>query len=213
MLSTIVGMELRQRALQVLCLSDVDQKVAQTLHMQTQAASFPIADKAPDEPLDLPGRPERPALLAHSQVARRSPATPAGRAVLLHAIAHIEFKAVMLLVLIVTLVCSFFLYVMYARGVFEPTQRLVLVSDDSEGVNVGMDLTFSGFPIGRVRQIELSPDGKARIVIDVPHKDAHWLRTTSIFTMERGMVGDTRIRAFSSGGSLASIARRISSVW
>ena len=71
-------------------------------------------------------------------------------------IAHIEFKAVMLLVLIVTLVCSFFLYVMYARGVFEPTQRLVLVSDDSEGVNVGMDLTFSGFPIGRVRQIELS---------------------------------------------------------
>ncbi|MBK7051180.1 MAG: MCE family protein [Rhodoferax sp.] len=112
-------------------------------------------------------------------------------------IAHIEFKAVMLLVLIVTLVCSFFLYVMYARGVFEPTQRLVLVSDDSEGVNVGMDLTFSGFPIGRVRQIELSPDGKARIVIDVPHKDAHWLRTTSIFTMERGMVGDTRIRAFS----------------
>ncbi|MGP1691488.1 MAG: ferritin-like domain-containing protein [Giesbergeria sp.] len=87
-------MELRQRALQVLCLSDVDQKVAQTLHMQTQAASFSIADKAPDEPLDLPGRPERPALLAHSQVARRSPATPAGRAVLLHAIAHIEFNAI-----------------------------------------------------------------------------------------------------------------------
>ena len=87
-------MELRQRALQVLCLSDVDQKVAQTLHMQTQAASFSIADKAPDEPLDLPGRPERPALLAHSQVAPRSPATPAGRAVLLHAIAHIEFIAI-----------------------------------------------------------------------------------------------------------------------
>ena len=112
-------------------------------------------------------------------------------------IAHIEFKAVMLLVLIVTLVCSFFLYVMYARGVFEPTQRLVLVSDDSEGVNVGMDLTFSGFPIGRVRQIELSPDGKARIVIDVPHKDAHWLRSSSVFTMENGLVGSTRIRAFS----------------
>nr|MDP2191465.1 mammalian cell entry protein [Rhodoferax sp.] len=113
------------------------------------------------------------------------------------AIAHIEFKAVMLLVLITTLVLSFLFYVMYARGVFESTQQLVLVADDSEGVIVGMDLTFSGFPIGRVRRIELAADGKARIMIDVPRKDAHWLRSSSIFTMERGMVGETRIRAFS----------------
>ena len=62
---------------------------------------------------------------------------------------------------------------------------------------VGMEVTFSGFPIGRVQRIELSTDGKARMVVDVPRKDAHWLRTSSIFTMERGMVGDTRIRAFS----------------
>jgi len=113
------------------------------------------------------------------------------------AITHIERKAVLLLVLVTSLVVGFFLYVMYARGVFESTQQLVLVADDSEGVLVGMDLTFSGFPIGRVQRIELSADGHARIVIDVPRKDAHWLRTSSIFTMERGMVGETRLRAFS----------------
>lgn len=111
--------------------------------------------------------------------------------------AHVERKAIALLVMVTLLVCSFLLYVMVARGVFESTQQLVLISDDSEGVIVGMDLTFSGFPIGRVRRIELSPDGKARMVVDVPRKDAHWLRTSSIFTMERGMVGDTRIRAYS----------------
>lgn len=111
-------------------------------------------------------------------------------------IAHVEFKAVALLVLIATLMCGFLLYVMYARGVFESTQRLVLMSDDSEGAIVGMDLTFSGFPIGRVQRIELAEDGKARILIDVPRKDAHWLRSSSFFAMERGMVGDTRIRAF-----------------
>ena len=110
--------------------------------------------------------------------------------------AHVEFKALLLLVLMAALVCSFVLYVMYARGVFESTQRLVLISDDSEGVLVGMDLTFSGFPIGRVQRIDLAPDGKARILIDVPRKDANWLRTTSVFTLERGLVGDTRIRAF-----------------
>jgi phospholipid/cholesterol/gamma-HCH transport system substrate-binding protein len=81
--------------------------------------------------------------------------------------------------------------------VFESTQRLVLVADDSEGVIPGMDMTFSGFPIGRVRQVELAPDGKARILVDVPRKDANWLRTSSVFTMERSMVGETRIKAFS----------------
>jgi phospholipid/cholesterol/gamma-HCH transport system substrate-binding protein len=113
------------------------------------------------------------------------------------AIAQVERKAILLLLLVTTLVLGFLLYVMYARGVFESTQQLVLVADDSEGVIVGMDLTFSGFPIGRVQRIELAADGKARILVDVPRKDAHWLRTSSVFTMERGMVGETRIRAFS----------------
>jgi len=110
---------------------------------------------------------------------------------------HLEGKVRALLWLVGAIVVAFVLYVMVARGVFERTQQLVLVSDDSEGVIVGMDLTFSGFPIGRVRRIELADDGKARMVIDVPVKDARWLRTSSIFTLERGMVGDTRIRAFS----------------
>jgi phospholipid/cholesterol/gamma-HCH transport system substrate-binding protein len=89
------------------------------------------------------------------------------------------------------------LYVLYARGAFEPTQRLVLVADDIEGVGVGMDLTFAGFPIGRVRNIELGRDGSARILVDVPRKDAHWLRTSSVFTLVRSLVGGTTIRAFS----------------
>ncbi len=110
---------------------------------------------------------------------------------------NLELKATALLVLLVLLVVGSVLYLMYARGAFEPTQRLVLVADDSEGVVVGMDLTFSGFPIGRVRRIELGADGKARILIDVPRQDAHWLRQSSVFTLVRGLVGGTNIRAFS----------------
>ena len=111
-------------------------------------------------------------------------------------IPHLEFKAVLLLAFMALLVCSFLIYVMVARGVFEKTQSLVLMADDSEGVLVGMDLTFSGFPIGRVNRIELDDAGKVRIQINVPSKDARWLRTSSIFTMEKGVVGDTKIRAF-----------------
>ncbi|WP_310566383.1 mammalian cell entry protein [Hydrogenophaga sp.] len=110
---------------------------------------------------------------------------------------NLEFKAALLLLLMLVLVVGSALYVLYARGAFERTQRLVLISDDSEGVVVGMDMTFAGFAIGRVARIELGEDGNARILIDVPKKDARWLRESSIFTMERGLVGGTRIRAYS----------------
>ena len=109
---------------------------------------------------------------------------------------HVEVKAVILLVLMTSLIVAFLLYVMYARGVFDVTQRLVLVSEDSEGVIPGMDMTFAGFPVGRVRRVELAPDGKARILIDVPRKDANWLRVSSVFTLERGLVGDPKIKAY-----------------
>lgn len=102
----------------------------------------------------------------------------------------------MLLVFLVVMICSAIGYLMYARGAFESTQDLVLLADDAEGVTVGMDLTFSGFPIGRVSRIELGKDGKARMIVAVAEKDAHWLRSSSVFAMEKPIVGGAKLRAF-----------------
>ncbi len=109
----------------------------------------------------------------------------------------LELRAALLVGLLVLLVAASAAYLLYARGVFQPSQRLVLIADDAEGVTVGMDLTFSGFPIGRVRKIELTADGVTHIMIDVPRKDARWLRESSVFTLTRGLVGNTNLRAFS----------------
>jgi phospholipid/cholesterol/gamma-HCH transport system substrate-binding protein len=109
---------------------------------------------------------------------------------------HVETKAVLLLVFLGLMICGFVFYVMYARGVFEPTQRLTLVADDSTGVIPGMDMTFAGFPIGRVRQVELADTGKVNILVDVQSKDAKWLRASSVFTLESSIVGETRLRAY-----------------
>ena len=112
-------------------------------------------------------------------------------------VAHLDRKARLLLLGVALLVAAAVAYVLYARGVFERTQTLVLVAENSEGTVVGMDLTFAGFAIGRVARIELSKDGNANIIVDVPRKDAHWLRESSVFTMESGLVGATRLRAYS----------------
>jgi len=112
-------------------------------------------------------------------------------------VAHLEFKAALLLIFTVVLVVGAIVFLFHARGAFEPTQSLVLTTDDSEGVIVGMDMTFSGFPIGRVRKVELADSGNVNIIVDVAKKDAHWLRTTSVFTLVHGLVGGTTIKAYS----------------
>ena len=90
-------MELRRHALETLCLADPEHKARQTLHMYAQQQNFSI-DAAqtltPAPGTILPGHPERPELREHTALARRSPATPLGRAVLIHAIAHIEYNAI-----------------------------------------------------------------------------------------------------------------------
>lgn len=112
-------------------------------------------------------------------------------------LAHLEAKARLLIYLLLALILAAGVFVLYARGAFDATQRLVLVADDSEGVHVGMDLTFSGFAIGRVREIQLAENGSVQILVDVAQKDAHWLRTSSVFTLVRGVVGSPNIRAYS----------------
>ena len=105
-------------------------------------------------------------------------------------------KVGMLLAFAIMVAIALVGYVLYARGVFEQTQRLTLVADNVEGVSAGMDLTFAGFPIGRVRRLSLSDDGKGRIHIRVPVSEVRWLRTTTIFTLEVPLVGAAKIRAF-----------------
>ena len=111
---------------------------------------------------------------------------------------NLGIKVGMLLAFAITVAVALVVYVLYARGLFDDYQRLTLTTENVDGVSPGMDLTFSGFPIGRVRRLSLSSDGKARIHIRVPVSDAHWLRTTSIFTLEIPLVGAAKIRAHTS---------------
>jgi uncharacterized ferritin-like protein (DUF455 family) len=93
-LLTIVGMELRTRALQALCLSDPQEKVAAAQLLQPQAATLSIASKTQAPSAPVPGRPARPLLVERVTKPQRSPFTTDGLAILLHTVAHIEFNAI-----------------------------------------------------------------------------------------------------------------------
>jgi uncharacterized ferritin-like protein (DUF455 family) len=51
-------------------------------------------DAPPPEPIRMPGRPAKPALVHPRELPRRGFGTPEGRAAFIHAVAHIEFNAV-----------------------------------------------------------------------------------------------------------------------
>lgn len=110
---------------------------------------------------------------------------------------NFQFRAGLLLGLTLMVAIGFVLYVLYARGLFEAKQALTLVTDNAEGVSIGDDLSFAGFPVGRVRRISLGEDGRARIDLDVPLDSARWLRATSVFTLEKGLFGAPRLRVYS----------------
>lgn len=111
-------------------------------------------------------------------------------------IKNLEFKVGALLVATVFLIAGFLFYALYARGTFHKTQNLTLIAPEAEGVSIGMPITFSGFPIGAVKRMSLSEDGKVRLEVTIPKKDARWLRSSSVFTLEKGLIGGAKIKAF-----------------
>jgi uncharacterized ferritin-like protein (DUF455 family) len=89
--------ELRSRALALLCESDVVSKVEQTraLYAQWLAQGIQLDASATLQPhAELPGRPGRPPLVPPREVGKRAMHTVEGRAALIHALAHIEFNAI-----------------------------------------------------------------------------------------------------------------------
>jgi uncharacterized ferritin-like protein (DUF455 family) len=89
--------DLAQRSLDCLLITDPVTKRAAVLALRAdwQAGHVPLPpDTSAVVPVEIPGRPERPMLVAPQDVGRRSIHTRAGHAALIHAIAHIEFNAI-----------------------------------------------------------------------------------------------------------------------
>jgi uncharacterized ferritin-like protein (DUF455 family) len=88
--------DLHAAAFECLMLSDPDRKRAATLRVAAlhRDGAFGPASAAPPMPVPTPGRPERPRLVPPRELAQRGLGTPAGRAALVHAVAHIEFNAI-----------------------------------------------------------------------------------------------------------------------
>ncbi len=88
----VTPISLRQAALLPLLESHAVRKAQLALAIDTR---LPVsAQEAIPNPGGIPGRPDRPILVAHTEMRHLSLATLEGRAALVHSIAHIELNAI-----------------------------------------------------------------------------------------------------------------------
>lgn len=84
-------------AAECLAAADPDSKVVLTQHYAATFARGELtipADAPAPEPIRMPGRPAKPALVHPRELPRRGFGSDEGRAAFIHAVAHIEFNAI-----------------------------------------------------------------------------------------------------------------------
>lgn len=83
---------IRHEALSILLESDPERKARRARELP---ADGPCAENdIIEEPAGIPGRPQRPSLVPHTELKQRSLRTIEGRAALIHALSHIELNAI-----------------------------------------------------------------------------------------------------------------------
>ena len=90
-------MSIHEAAYNCLMQSDIALKVSEVQALYQQYVNGePLNRVSNDEivRIEIPGRPDKPELVSPQSVKMRKLTTPAGRAVLVHAVAHIEFNAI-----------------------------------------------------------------------------------------------------------------------
>ena len=69
-------------------------KLVKHIYLDLLDEKFDFVEHQKIDPIEIPGRPDRPKLVHPSQVARRKLSSQQGRIALVHAICHIEFNAI-----------------------------------------------------------------------------------------------------------------------
>ena len=80
-------------------------------------------------------------------------------------------------------------FLIIKKGTFAEYIQLRLSSESATGLSEGMPLTYSGFEIGSISEMELNDDGLVIIDIDVPVEHEARVNAGSRFFLEKPVIG------------------------
>lgn len=117
-----------------------------------------------------------------------------------------EWKVGLFIVLMVLLIIVSLGYMAFKKGLFQAENTYTLSSRTGDGLAVGMPLYFSGFKIGKIKELELSEHGMVMIKISVPTQHAKWIRTDSKFVLQKPLIGSPKFTVTTTGMKSAPLS-------
>jgi len=102
---------------------------------------------------------------------------------------------------LIGLLVSFIVFIILEKDYLEPRYTFHFVVNDASAVSVGTPLTYSGFTIGMIDEIELLKSGEAQMSFSLSKKDRHWIRKNTELTIKRPLVGSSHIEISPSDAS------------
>lgn len=105
----------------------------------------------------------------------------------------IEIKVGLFIVISVVLLTVGFIFMAYKKGVFQAETTYTLSSRTGDGLMVGMPLYFSGFKIGKIKELHLNDEGLVMIKVSIPDQHGKWIRSDSKFTLEKPLIGSAKL--------------------
>ena len=103
-----------------------------------------------------------------------------------------NFRVGLFLFMSVVMIVGFIVFILIRKNVFTNHIYFTLSSSTGEGISEGMPLLFSGFEIGKVEKFELDNSGTVLVLIKVPEEHALRINKSSVFTLERPLIGSSR---------------------
>lgn len=108
-------------------------------------------------------------------------------------IKNVELKVGIFIFISIFLILSSLLFVAYKKGYFTESCLFHLSSSSGDGLSEGTSVVFSGFEIGKVSKLELSPSGLVLITIKTSQEHSRWIRESSSFVLEKPLMGFPKI--------------------
>lgn len=105
----------------------------------------------------------------------------------------VEYKVGLFVIVTSVLVIASILYLAYSKGFFTREYVYTLSSKSGEDLTEGMPVLLSGYKIGRVEALKLNDQGILLVRIRIPEQHAKWLRSNSIFSLYKPLIGSSRL--------------------
>ena len=84
-------------------------------------------------------------------------------------------------------------YIIQKKGLFEKKYHFNLVATSGSDLVEGMPVHYSGFTIGVVTQLKLTDEGRVEVVIEIPKHEHRWLKQSSLFYLNKPLIGTPTI--------------------